>query len=74
MAAATSAEFSGTPVGTVSKISWVSVTFDPRIERSAVGRCRAIRLRRDQHNSPQRLGSRALANRRERRRASNAAS
>jgi hypothetical protein len=37
MAAATSALLSGTPVGTVSSISWVSDMVDPRTECSAVG-------------------------------------
>ena len=44
MAAARSAVLSGTPVGTASRISWVSVMLYPRMECSALGRCRAVRL------------------------------
>ena len=46
IAAATAAVRSGTPVGTASRISWVSVMLDPRLECSAVGRCRAVWRRR----------------------------
>lgn len=59
MAAATSFVLSGTPVGTASRISSVSVMLDPRMEYSAWGRCRASRLRPGQHNSGPRLRTRA---------------
>jgi hypothetical protein len=37
MAAATAAVLSGTPVGTASRISWVSAMLDPRMEYGALG-------------------------------------